>query len=150
MKETFDYEQVPDRFIHCFNPHCPKGENCLCHLAALHISEQVATVTVVNPTAYPADAEACPHFRKADKVRLAWGTTTLFDNLPFKKAKYVNNAVQNLYSHATYHRIKHGLRSLPPKEQEEIRLIFHRFGIEEAPVFDRYTEEYSWFDRIPV
>lgn len=150
MKEEFDYGQVPGQFTHCFNPQCPKGENCLCRLVAIHLPDHIQTVKAVNPKAYPANAEKCPHFRKADKVRLAWGTTTLFDNIPFKKARYVKNAVENLYSHATYDRIKHGVRSLPPKEQENIRQVFLRFDIKDTPIFDRYTEEYIWFKRIPI
>lgn len=77
---------VPLNYIHCLNSACTRGESCLRHLVALHVPQNLKSVVAVNPSNYPADAGNCPYFRSTVKRRYAWGISTLFDNIPYKKA----------------------------------------------------------------
>ena len=64
--------------------------------------------------------------------------------IPYKKAVYLKRKMHDLYPRTTYYRILHQERALSPGEQEEIAALFLQTGIDEVPVFDRYTDEYNW------
>ena len=64
--------------------------------------------------------------------------------IPYKKAVYLKRKIHDLYPRTTYYRILHQERALSPGEQEEITALFLQTGIDEVPVFDRYTDEYNW------
>lgn len=73
MKDDFDYQAVPYDYIHCFNQDCPRSENCLRHLAAMHAPKTTPYIATVNPAAYPEDSIQCPHFRSAMDLMLCLG-----------------------------------------------------------------------------
>lgn len=144
MKDKFNYDAVPFHFLHCFNTACPRGENCLRRLAAQHAPKETPAIMTLNPAAYPPNADRCPHFKSAVKLRYAWGLSTTFDNIPYKKALLLKSRIFHLYPKTTYYRILHQERPLSPAEQEVIANIFTQNGVNTAPVFDNYTEEYAW------
>lgn len=144
MKAYFNYDMVPLNYIHCLNSACTQGESCLRHLVALHVPQNLKSVVAVNPSNYPADAGNCPYFRSTVKRRYAWGISTLFDNIPYKKALMLKRMVRDIYPQTTYYRILHAERGFSPAEQERIAGLFLRAGITETPVFDSYLEEYDW------
>ena len=45
---------------------------------------------------------------------------------------------------ATYYRCWRKERLIKPGEQERIRQIFLKWGINEEPVYDEYVEQYEW------
>ncbi len=142
--ENFNYRAVPLNYMHCLNPACPRSADCLRHIAAQHIPADVKKIVTVNPTNYPLEPDHCPYFRSTGKIRYAWGISTLFDDVPYKKAMYLKRMIHDLYPRTTYYRILHRERALSPEEQEEIAGLFAQIGLSEPPVFDRYTEEYYW------
>lgn len=148
MTNDFDYSSVPFNYIHCFNQDCPLGNTCLRRLVALHAPKETPYVMTVNPAAYPKNASQCTHFRSIRKMRFAWGMSTTFDNIPYKKALLLKRRIHELYPKTTYYRILHNERSLSPAEQATIAHIFNQIGITAPPVYDSYTEEYDWDDRM--
>lgn len=146
MEDDFNYQAVPFHFIHCLHPACPRSENCLRHLTALHIPQDVSAILTVSPSNYPKESEQCPYFRSTEKLRYAWGITTFFDHIPYKKALEMKRRFNELYPKTTYYRILHKERSLSPAEQTAIADLFTKSGITEAPVYDYYTQEYNWED----
>lgn len=144
MKDDFDYQSVPFNYIHCFNENCPRKDECLRHLTGLCAPKNISTIKTFNPAAYPADTDNCPYFRSARKIRLAWGISTMFDNIPYRTAVLLQSAIHQLYPKTTYYRIAHQERPLSPKEQEDIAHIFAQNGIKTPPQYDRYTEGYDW------
>lgn len=73
------------------------------------------------------------------------GASAVFSTTsPTKKAVYLKRKIHDLYPRTTYYRILHQERALSPGEQEEITALFLQTGIDEVPVFDRYTDEYNW------
>lgn len=144
MKDEFNYEAVPFHFVHCLNATCPRGESCLRRLTAQHAPKEIPAIMTVNPAVYPKDANRCPYFKSTEKLRYAWGLTTTFDNIPYKKALLLKSRIHQLYPKTTYYRILHKERPLSPAEQEAIANIFAQNGVSTAPEFDSYTEEYAW------
>lgn len=103
--ENFNYQSVPFHYLHCLNPSCARSASCLRHLAAQHVPAEVTHIMAVNPANYPAEADRCAYFRSTEKQRYAWGISSLFDNIPYKKAVYLKRKMHDLYPRTTYYRI---------------------------------------------
>lgn len=144
MEHSFNYDSVPLNYVHCLNAACMRGNSCLRRLVALHVPHELKNIVAVNPSNYPMDAGHCSYFRNTVTLRYAWGISTLFDNIPYRKALMLKRMFHEIYPKTTYYRILHAERGLSPTEQERIAELFARAGITEPPVFDRYTEEYDW------
>ena len=144
MDNGFDYGLVPPKYAHCFNEACPYGKHCLRRLAAVHAPAGVEFVTCLNPAASPMGDTRCRHFRPADKIRLAWGVSRLCNEVPYGIARGLMTRVRHSFSKPTYYRILHQERPLSVEEQEKIAALFLREGVETAPLYDHYTENYDW------
>ena len=144
MSTEFDYGSVPHNYAHCFNAACPRGENCLRRLAALHAPKEAMYLCCLNPAAYPTDADTCPHYRTTEKVRLAWGISSLCNQVPYGIANSLMSCVRHSFSKPTYYRILHQERPVLVEEQRMIAELFVRSGVKELPVYDRYTESFNW------
>lgn len=114
MEDCFNYDSVPLNYLHCLNPDCERSESCLRHLVTLHVPQSVKSIVTVNPANYPMDAGQCPYFRSTVKLRYAWGISTLFDNIPYKKALLLKGMIRTLFPKPTYYRILHKERGLSP------------------------------------
>lgn len=144
MNTEFDYSLVPSGYAHCFNASCPRGGECLRHLVALHAPKEKELVTCLNPAAYPKNAVQCPYYRSPAKVRLAWGTSVLCNQVPYGIGRGLMSSVRHSFSKATYYRILHHERPLSVEEQQMITNLFRRSGVETEPTYDYYTENYDW------
>lgn len=151
MEDYFNYDSVPFNYMHCLNSACARSESCLRHLVALHVPQKVKRIVAVNPANYPANAHHCPYFRSCVKARYAWGISSLFDNVPYKKAIFLKREILEIFPKTTYYRILHKERALSPKEQAQIAGLFAQAGVAEPLMFDCYTEEYDWSEpNIPM
>lgn len=144
MTNDFDYSSVPFNYIHCLHPDCLQSERCLRHLTAQHVPQELTSIMAIPPSNYPQQTQHCPYYMSIEKKRYAWGISVLFDNVPYKKAVLLKRMIHDIYPKTTYYRILHEERPLSPAEQDRIANLFTRHGITEAPVFDRYTDEYEW------
>lgn len=142
-KAAFDYARIPHSFAHCFNNDCPRASECLRQLVAQYIPADVLTVTAVNPHSIDAEA-SCPHFLPQKKIRIAWGIKGLFDQVPHKEAIAMRRELIAHFSKTRYYRLQRKEQYLKPEEQEYIRQVFQKHGIEAGPAFEYYTEEYRW------
>ncbi|MDL2213602.1 DUF6078 family protein [Bacteroides sp. OttesenSCG-928-D19] len=141
MKNNFDYQSVPRHYAHCFNDQCIRGTQCMHHLVAQKCTPQHKTLTIINPKCIPADTADCPFFKSNQKVRTAWGIKHLLDNVPHKDGSTMRNQLINHFGRNAYYRIYRSERGLLPEEQEYIRQLFRKYGIENMPEFEKYTEE---------
>lgn len=141
--QPFDYTRVPHAFAHCFNEHCPRAAECLRRLAAQHIPAELPNVTAVNPHSIRSESE-CPHFLPLQKIRIAWGIKGLFDHLPHKEAVAMRRELIAHFNKTHYYRLQRKEYHLKPEEQEYIRQVFKKHGIETEPVFEYYTEDFRW------
>ena len=81
MKTDFDYQAVPQGFIHCFKDDCSRSDTCLRRLAARHCTADKPLITIFSPAAVPADSSQCSYFLPIQKIRVAWGVRNLFDDV---------------------------------------------------------------------
>lgn len=144
MEDNFDYQLVPYGYAHCFNDQCVKGTKCLRHLTAMHVTEQDAVLSIVNPKRVPEDTAACSFFQPIQKIRVAWGTKHLLDNVPNKDAASLKSLLIKHFGRAMYYRFYRKERYLTPEQQAYITNLFRQKGIMGEPVFELYTDEYNW------
>ena len=144
MENEFNYQSVPYNFAHCFNHQCPKAGKCLRNIAAQHCINNYPTLRIINPAAIPADANACPHFRSATKIHVAWGIKHLLDNVPYKNVYELKSQMIAHFGRGRYYRFYRKECYLAPEQQAYIRQLFRNQGIKEEPAFEAYSDEYSW------
>lgn len=146
MEKTpdFDYARVPQDYAHCFNHQCPRADQCLRHLAGLHIPQGVSVVRCLAPSAWPADADRCAYYRTTRKVTLAWGVTNMAAGILPHLAVAICHDVRHLWPHTTYARIRHLERPITPDKQRKIERIFAYYAPGSRPKYDYVTEEYDF------
>lgn len=140
MEESFDYNQVPTYFVHCFNARCPRAGECLRQLAARHVTAVRPTLQVVNPAVW-AD---CPLFMPIRPIRVAWGVRNCIDRMPHKEAEGMNAWLNRTYSRMGHSRIVRHIKPLMPADQKLVLEAFRRFGVTGEDVFDYCTYTYDW------
>ncbi|NDV60648.1 DUF6078 family protein [Bacteroides sp. 519] len=142
MENKFDYQSVPANYNHCFNEQCSRKNQCMRYLVAQNSTSQYPSLCIVNPKCIPNNVANCPFFKSVSKVRLAWGIRHLLDNVPYKDGSIMRKQLISYFGRNIYYRIYRSERGLLPEEQEYIRQLFHKNGIEKGPEFERYTDEY--------
>ena len=143
MKEDFNYDDVPNGYLHCLNAECSRSADCLRYMLACHVRRQTPSFSIVNP-AFVAEQEECPYFRPDQFTRFALGITHLFDNLSHPKAVKIRGVLRSHFGRSMFYRISDKQRLIKPEEQDFIRQAFIAEGIAEQPVFDQYIDRYSW------
>lgn len=142
------YNRPPDSrtfvYVTCLNPACPDRERCLRALALEKVRPEQTSIHTIAPGHYPAPGEACPHFRPAQKVQIAWGMRRLYDDMTRLTAQRVHAALEAHFGYHGYYRARRGERPILPADQEAVRRIFRAHGIEADPVYDSVTEDYLW------
>ncbi|MDR0892609.1 MAG: DUF6078 family protein [Mediterranea sp.] len=140
-KEDFDYSLIPGNFLYCLNRQCPRSGECLRYLLSEYGASKDDAITVVSPTFVTRD---CRFYAPNRKVRFALGITTLYDDLPHKVMRTLKQMLIAYFSQATYYRWKRQERLISPEEQGIILCIFRSVGIQSAPRYDQYVEQYEW------
>ena len=120
--------------MHCFNNGCPRAAECLRHLAAENIPDEVRYVNIVNPRNIP-EGENYPHFVPITKIRIAWGVKELFDHILHKEAVTMRKEIIAHFSKTHYYRMQRKEYSIKPDEQEYQRSVFRKHHVEEEPAF---------------
>ena len=143
MTNNFNYKEVSGNYAHCVNVECPRATECLRFQAAQHADAKAISFIIINPK-HIASQKECSYFRLDQLIRHAVGITRLFDNLPYSKARRIKKQLQGHFGHNYYYRIYRHERYLSPKEQDFIRELFLKEGIQEEPVFDEYIDTYDW------
>lgn len=144
MEKDLDYSHVPYTFMHCIHASCVRANDCVRHLIMQHVPSSLESLLMLNPTHIPGDGKDCSYFFADKKVRFALGTRHLLDNIPYKKAMEIRQALRSYFGKSTYYRIRNQERPITPDEQSYVRQIFLRKGVGEEPVFDEYFEQYDW------
>ncbi len=144
MKEELDSLSIPYNFARCLNDQCPQASTCLRHIAGQHPTTDNLYLTIINPTRYPTNGNACEAFKTAVKVHLAWGLKRLLDRIPYEDAVSIRTQLIRQYGKTGYYRFYRGERGLMPKDQAYIKQLFQNKGIQEEPTYQKHTEEYIW------
>ena len=86
----------------CFNDRCPKSEHCLRHMLAQHNTPECKRISVVNPLCYPPEGETCEFFRSDRKLRIAWGFSKLYIDMPARIAEAIHAELDFGFIHTSY------------------------------------------------
>ena len=120
-----DMRQVPPGYVYCFNGEC-----------------QLTVAPTVLPTVLRL--RSCPHFQKAELMRMAWGFDKLFAEVKVKDGPVLREKMRAyLGGMGTYSRYKLGRRMLTPEQQEHIIGFFRKKGYTEGLEFDHYVTVYD-------
>ncbi|WP_291529345.1 DUF6078 family protein [Bacteroides sp. UBA939] len=144
MKRHSEIPLVPYNFARCFNDSCTKAGQCLHRMAATNDTAQHPTIPIINPRCIPEDTGACKYFKSTQKMRVAWGIQHLLDTVPHKDARSIKAQLIAHFGKTKYYRIYREENFLTPEEQEYIRRLFHKYGVEQEPAFESYSDEYRW------
>ena len=146
MKTTdilIDLRQVPAGYVYCFNDGCAKHEECLRWIVAQQIDQKMTMAQTVLPTVL--GRSRCPHYRKAELKRMAWGFDKLFAEVKSKDEAVLRETIKAyLGGNGTYSRYKLGRRLLTPAQQDHIIGLFRARGYSEELEFDHYTTAYDF------
>lgn len=143
MDSNFDYKEVPKNYTHCLNEQCVRSADCLRFKVAHYADKDIGSFLTVNPI-YAANGEECRYFQPDLMTRFASGIKHLLDNLPHTKAVKIKDILYKHFGLNTFYRIQNKKRLIKPEEQDYIREVFLKEGIEEEPVFDEYVDKYDW------
>ncbi len=143
MTEEFNYSLIPVTFPYCFEKNCTKYEECLRGSMCKFLTAKPRIITVVNPLQTCPDGE-CPHFKSIEKVRYAKGMKHMFDNLPHKAVEGIKRSLRGVFGKTEFYRLYTDGKPLKPHQQESVRQVFAKYGIEEEPVYDSYVDAYVW------
>lgn len=144
MNKDFDYNLLPYKFAHCMNRQCKQADRCLRSRAAQHIPIERKTVTFVNPAQTSPANEDCPYFKADQLEQFALGMTNLLAYIPHNDAIAIKQEMLTYFGRTHFYRLWRKERLFTPEQQEYIRQLFLQRGLQEAPVFDEYVEQYEW------
>ena len=128
----------------CFRNDCPLAMKCLRHIALQELADDKPFIKIVNPSLQKDLTKGCPCYRSNEKVKVAYGISHIYDNVPFAKKESLMHRIQGFFNKSTYYRIYRKERPMWPKDQEAIQRIFNNFGVTEPVVFDQYYEVINW------
>lgn len=143
MLKKLDYSLVPDDFALCLEKNCLHASTCLRFQASLYIPKERWVVKVVNPERV-VPAGDCPGFMDDSPLKNAYGMEHLLDNIPYRQAKEIRREMREYFGITHFYRLKRKERCFTPEDQQYVRDLLRRYGIEEEPVFDRYEENFGW------
>ena len=144
IKEKIDFSKVPHQYSMCLNSQCPKASTCLRQLVEQSTTEDLQYWSIISPKHLATLKGECPYYRPDTKVRYAKGFVGILENLPHKQMQAIVPYLMGAFGRRTYYRVRKGERLLSDSEQQMIRSIFKRHGINVALEFDAYVDDYDW------
>ena len=134
----------PEQYKLCSNSACKKSENCLRQLCYRQVTKEDIGIYVLNPLLFPKEKEECPYFKTDKKIKLAWGTKNILDDIPNKKASEIKRELLVKFGRTKYYQFYRSEKPLFPSDQQIFTKIFQKNGIETEIKYERFTEDYDW------
>ena len=135
---------VPRKYAVCYNHECPRATGCLRHLCYTVLPEEEDVRPCVLPQAWQGGE--CRQFAEAQPVRLAWGMSHLFQDVPKWQATVIRHELMRLFSsERTYFRYRRGEFLITPELQSRVADIFRKHGYTAERQYDQ-TKMAFYFD----
>ena len=144
MNEESLFREKARGYVLCYSDQCQLRDRCLRRVLTHYVPDDKRMVTCVNPMSKIVMEGQCDMFVDNQKVRMARGMMTFFDEMPEKKARIVRNALINRYSRKIFYSYRKGERLISPAMQQEIADILQSCDWQKAPVFDSFVVDYCW------
>lgn len=118
---------ITANWAYCFNGDCQYADSCFRQLSAKYIPAEVDFGMAVYPGA--CKDGKCRHYLKARIADMAWGFSSLFNNVKAMDLKILRMQTKELLGGKTaYYRYHRGERKLTPEQQDEVRKLFAKYG----------------------
>lgn len=139
------YDNAPRGYTLCLSAGCDSADHCLRQLAARDLSRKPMSVSVANPLLTDTKGEgACPFFRKAEKVRVAYGFKQAMSRIESGKVAGARAAIMAMTSQRNYYHLFSGDRPMLPDVQKRIEYVLQSYGVAAPVEFDRIEWRYQW------
>lgn len=140
LKKAMAGKGLPYGWTYCFNEQCIVKEECVRFLSTRFLSEKRHSGNAVFPSAWRNGN--CQYYEKLRIAKLAWGFDHLYRNVTLKDAPTLRCRLRGyLGSKGQYYRYKLGQLLLLPKQQLEIKELFHSYGYDDVE-FDHFKETF--------
>lgn len=140
LKKAMAGKGLPYGWTYCFNEQCVVKEECVRFLSTRFLSEKRHSGNAVFPSAWRNGN--CQYYEKLRIAKLAWGFDHLYRNVTLKDAPILRCRLRGyLGSKGQYYRYKLGQLLLLPKQQLEIKELFHSYGYDDVE-FDHFKETF--------
>ena len=140
LKKAMAGKGLPYGWTYCFNERCVVKEECVRFLSTRFLSEKRHSGNAVFPSAWRNGN--CQYYEKLRIAKLAWGFDHLYRNVTLKDAPTLRCRLRGyLGSKGQYYRYKLGQLLLLPKQQLEIKELFHSYGYDDVE-FDHFKETF--------
>lgn len=144
MDKDFNYDLLPHDFAHCLNNTCKLANECLRCRATQYIPAERRTVTIINPVQTNPASEECPFFKLDQVQQFALGMTNLLAHIPHNDAVVIKQQMLAYFGRTHFYRLWRKERFFTLEQQEYVRQLFLKRGLQETPVFDEYVGQYEW------
>lgn len=140
LKKAMAGKGLPYGWTYCFNEQCVVKKECVRFLSTRFLSEKRHSGNAVFPSAWRNGN--CQYYEKLRIAKLAWGFDHLYRNVTLKDAPTLRCRLRGyLGSKGQYYRYKLGQLLLLPKQQLEIKELFHSYGYDDVE-FDHFKETF--------
>lgn len=140
LKKAMAGKGLPYGWTYCFNEQCVIKDECVRFLSTRFLSEKCHSGNAVFPSAWRNGN--CQYYEKLRIAKLAWGFDHLYCNVTLKDAPTLRCRLRGyLGSKGQYYRYKLGQLLLLPKQQLEIKELFHSYGYDDVE-FDHFKETF--------
>lgn len=140
LKKAMAGKELPYGWTYCFNEQCVAKDECVRFLSTRFLSEKRHSGNAVFPSAWRNGN--CQYYEKLRIAKLAWGFDHLYRNVTLKDAPTLRSRLRGyLGSKGQYYRYKLGQLFLLPKQQLEIKELFHSYGYDDVE-FDHFKETF--------
>ena len=144
MEKRLEYKNIPPGYEHCFNEHCQLRSKCMHYQVYLLKPDE----RIVGPVVYPSAWKSghCLRFNEVKLVKMAWGFSQLYKNVPHYLQAEARRSVMHYFSRGNgpYYRYHHGENKLMPNQQEDIMNILSQYGSTEGLAFDHYETDFDF------
>lgn len=144
MENQLEYKNIPWGYQVCFNENCQLRDKCLHYQAYLLQPEDTLGGSAVFPSAWKSGQ--CSRFREVKQVKMAWGFSHIYKNVPHYQRAEARRRVKCYFSsgNGPYYRYHHGENKLSPSQQEDILKILAKYGSTENLAFDHYVTDFDF------
>lgn len=140
LKKAMAGKGLPYGWTYCFNEQCVVKDECVRFLSTRFLSEKRHSGNAVFPSAWRNGN--CQYYEKLRIAKLAWGFDHLYRDVTLKDAPTLRCRLRGyLGSKGQYYRYKLGQLLLLPKQQLEIKELFHSYGYNDVE-FDHFKETF--------
>ena len=144
MEKRLEYKNIPYGYEHCFNENCQLRSKCIHYQVYLLKPDD----RIVGPAVYPSAWKSgqCLRFNEVKLVKMAWGFSQLYKNVPRYLQAEARSSVKRYFSRGNgpYYRYHHGENKLMPSQQEDIMNILAQFGRTDGLTFDHYETDFDF------